>query len=92
MTKPNLEGLRLALLDGEASLKPARQGDTAKPNSHANQAIESITIHKGKLIGRNTPTEVCFNPWLNVIIGGRGHGQVHLSGFLPQGVKERRGA
>ena len=75
MTKPNLEGLRLALLDGEASLKPARQGDTAKPNSHANQVIESITIHKGKLIGRNAPTEVCFNPWLNAIIGGRGTGK-----------------
>jgi energy-coupling factor transporter ATP-binding protein EcfA2 len=81
MTKPNLEGLRLALLDGEASLKPARRGDVANPNSHANQVIESITIHEGKLIGRNTPTSVCFNPWLNAIIGGRGTGKSTLVDF-----------
>ena len=49
MTKPNLEGLRLALLDGEASLKPARRGDAANPNSHANQAIESITIRRREI-------------------------------------------
>ena len=81
MTKPNLEGLRLALLDGEASLKPARRGDVPNPNSHANQVIERITIHEGKLIGRNTPTTVCFNPWLNVIIGGRGTGKSTLVDF-----------
>ena len=81
MTKPNLEGLRLALLDGGASLKPARRGDVANPNSHANQVIESITIHEGKLIGRDTPTSVCFNPWLNAIIGGRGTGKSTLVDF-----------
>ena len=81
MTKPNLEGLRLALLDGEASLKPVCRGDVADPNSHANQVIESITIHEGKLIGRNTPTGVCFNPWLNAIIGGRGTGKSTLVDF-----------
>ena len=87
MTKPNLEGLRLALLDGEASLKPARRGDAANPNSHANQAIESITIHEGKLIGRNTPTQVCFNPWLNVIIGGRGTGKSTLVDFCRRALR-----
>ena len=87
MTKPNLEGLRLALLDGEASLKPARRGDAANPNSHANQAIESITIHEGKLIGRSTPTEVCFNPWLNAIIGGRGTGKSTLVDFCRRALR-----
>ena len=81
MTKPNLEGLRLALLDGEASLIPARRGGTANPNSYANQVIESITIHEGKLIGRNNATEVRFNPWLNAIIGGRGTGKSTLVDF-----------
>ena len=87
MTKPNLEGLYLALLDGEASLKPARSEDAANPNSHANQAIESITIHKGKLIGRNAPTKVCFNPWLNAIIGGRGTGKSTLVDFCRRALK-----
>ena len=87
MTKPNLEGLRLALLDGEASLKPSRLGDAADPNSQANQAIESITIHEGKLIGRNTPTAVCFNPWLNAIIGGRGTGKSTLVDFCRRALR-----
>ena len=87
MTKPNLEGLRLALLDGEASLKPVRSGDIADPNSHANQVIESITIYEGKLIGRNTPTAVCFNPWLNVIIGGRGTGKSTLVDFCRMALR-----
>ena len=87
MTKPNLEGLRLALLDGEASLKPARRGDVANPNSHANQLIESITIHEGKLIGRNTPTAVCFSPWLNAIIGGRGTGKSTLVDFCRRALR-----
>ena len=81
MTKPNLEGLRLALLDGESSLKPARRGDIANPNSHASQVIENITIYEGKLIGRNKPMEVSFNPWLNAIIGGRGTGKSTLVDF-----------
>ena len=87
MTKPNLEGLRLALLDGEASLKPVHSGDIADPNSHANQVIESITIYEGKLIGRNTPTAVCFNPWLNVIIGGRGTGKSTLVDFCRMALR-----
>ena len=81
MTDPNLEGLRLALLDGETSLKPAHRQDTTNPNSYASQAIESITIYEGQLIGRNKPMEVSFNPWLNTIIGGRGTGKSTLVDF-----------
>ncbi len=87
MTEPNLEGLRLALLDGEASLKPAYLGDVAKPNAHANQVIESITIHEGKLIGRDSPTTVRFNPWLNAIIGGRGTGKSTLIDFCRMALR-----
>ena len=87
MTKPNLEGLRLALLDGEASLKPARRGEIADPNSRASQAIENITIREGKLIGRDTPMEVRFNPWLNAIIGGRGTGKSTLVDFCRKAMR-----
>ena len=87
MTEPNLEGLRLALLDGEASLKPAYRGDVANPNSHANLIIDSITVHEGKLMGRNTPTAVCFNPWLNAIIGGRGTGKSTLVDFCRMALR-----
>ena len=74
MTRPNLEGLRLALWDGSDSLEPAAQNDPGDPNEHTALVIESITVRKGKFIGRSHPLTVMFNPWLNAIIGGRGTG------------------
>ncbi len=82
MTRPNLEGLRLALLDGPASLKPAIRENPDNPNIHASLAIESVTVHKGKFIGRSSPTTIAFNPWLNAIIGGRGTGKSTLIDFF----------
>ncbi len=87
MTRPNLEGLRLALLDGAASLKPAKRNSPGNPNTHATLAIESITVHEGKFIGRSSPTTVKFNPWLNAIIGGRGTGKSTLIDFCRQTLR-----
>ena len=81
MTKPNLEGLRLALLDGPASLNPVTGDAPGNPNTHADLAIESITVHRAKFIGRPSPITVEFNPWLNAIIGGRGTGKSTLLDF-----------
>ena len=81
MTCPSLEGLRLALLDGSESLKPAKQVDSDDPNAHADLAIESITVRDGKFMGRSSPMTVAFNPWLNTIIGGRGTGKSTLVDF-----------
>ncbi len=78
MTEPTLEGLRLALSDGSDSLKPARKEDLENPNAHAEMAIEKITVFDTKHIGRLSPTEVRFNPWMNAIIGGRGTGKSTL--------------
>ena len=84
MTRPNIEGLRLALLDGTASLKSAARKEPGNPNVHADLALESITVHKGKFIGRKDPITVKFNPWLNTIIGGRGTGKSTLIDFCRQ--------
>ena len=81
MTRPDLEGLRLALLDGPASLQPAHRNNSGDPNVHATLAIESITVEGGKFIGQNSPVRVKFNPWLNAIIGGRGTGKSTLIDF-----------
>ena len=78
MTEPTLEGLRLALSDGSDSLRPARGKDLENPNAHAEMAIERITVYDTKHIGRPSPTEVRFNPWMNAIIGGRGTGKSTL--------------
>ncbi len=71
MTTPTLEGLRLALQDGDLSV--CREPDD--PNQHATAAIEAITIDKGRYVGRRAAFELRLNPWLNAIIGGRGTGK-----------------
>ncbi len=81
MTKPNLEGLRLALLDGKSSLEPAGAGNTRDPNEHALLAIEEISVRDAKLMGRQSPVVIRFNPWFNAIIGSRGTGKSTLVDF-----------
>ncbi len=82
MTTPSYEGLRLALLDGEDSLKPSKQSSSHDPNTHhASLALESISITNAKYIGRKEPVTVNFNPWLNTIIGGRGTGKSTIVDF-----------
>lgn len=81
MTRPDLDGLRLALQDGPLSLRlsGAAAGD---PNQHAPLAIEAIEIADSKYMGRGQPFLVRFNPWLNAIIGGRGTGKSSIVEFL----------
>lgn len=82
MTRPDSEGLRLALLDGPDSLKPAARDNPGDPNGRRGElAIESISVANGRFIGRPDPVTVRFNPWLNAIIGGRGTGKSTLVDF-----------
>ena len=88
MKKPNLEGLRLALLDGNDSLIPDDGSEWYDPNNYPGMAIESITIQDGKYIGRASPLEVKFNPWLNAIIGGRGTGKSTIIDFCRKTMRQ----
>jgi len=81
MTYRNLEGLRLALQDGFLSVLPFNKA-VKNPNTHADLVIESIEISNAKYIGRISPLNVRFNPWLNAIIGGRGTGKSSILEFL----------
>ena len=91
MTSPNLDGLRLALLDGTGSVRKATRGDLHDPNEqHAALSIEGVTVEAAKYIGQPSPIQVGFNPWLNVIIGGRGTGKSTLVDFCRKTL--RRGA
>lgn len=77
MGHPNIDGLRLALLDGSLSVKRSDMfGDD--PNIHGHLAIESLSIKNARYIGRSKAFECHFNPWLNSIIGGRGTGKSTL--------------
>ena len=81
MTKPDAGGLRLALLDGDDSVRPTADGDTVDPNLHAASAIESISVDKARYMGRSEPLTMRFNPWFNTIIGGRGTGKSTIVDF-----------
>lgn len=72
LTKPDLQGLRLALQEPLLSIK---WGDA---HPQAPQAAPTYWISKLSLEGlvkRRPPMEIQFNPWLNTIIGGRGSGK-----------------
>ncbi len=79
LTSPNLEGIRLAALDGSNSLVPADEHDSHDPNSNfASFMIERITVYNGKFLAPKDPVTVRFNPWMNAIIGARGTGKSTL--------------
>lgn len=81
MSEPSLNGLKLALIDGDISLKRS-DSFSGNPNVHGLLAIESITVDNAKFIGRSESFICRFNPWLNTIIGGRGAGKSTVIEFL----------
>ncbi len=89
MTRPDFEGLRLALEDGPQSVIRSAEA-IGDPNAHATEVIESIEISKAKYMGRDRPLTVCFNPWLNAIVGGRGTGKSSLVEFLRIALRRER--
>ena len=79
MDEPSIEGLRLALIDGSASVN--RDMDY-KPNHHAEFIIEGVSISEAKYIGRPEELNFVFSPFFNAIIGGRGSGKSTLIEFI----------
>lgn len=75
MGKPSIEGLRLALIDGNPLSVLRSDEDLGNPNQYASQVIESITIRDAQYAGRVDPLEACFSPWMTAIVGGRGTGK-----------------
>jgi hypothetical protein len=82
MGQPTLEGLRLALLDGDQSLRRSDE-HTGNPNDgQSSQIIERFEVAKAQFVGRPTTFSVEFNPWMNTLIGGRGTGKSSLLEFI----------
>ena len=75
MEEPSIEGLRLALLDGERF--SIRRSDDADPPAQEPPAhhLRAIEVEKAQLMGLGEPATLNFSPWLNVLIGGRGTGK-----------------
>ena len=76
---PSIEGLKLALIDGAASVN--RDMDE-EPNRTPKCLVEELEISAAKYIGRSKPLNCRFSPFLNAIIGGRGSGKSTLLEFM----------
>ena len=81
MGLPDIEGLRLALLDGALSVSRSDL-ETGNPNKHAPLVFKSIEVSRARYMGRSQSFTIKFNPWCNAIIGGRGAGKSTLIEFL----------
>ena len=77
MGEPSIEGLRLALLDGNEF--SVRRSDKTVAGFDPNQApenwIESIEIRDARYMGRGEPEKLAFSPFMNALVGGRGTGK-----------------
>lgn len=75
MSTPNLEGLRLALLDPESAICRSDQ-EPSEPQPLPAQWIISVTLDNMHLRRNGQgPLHLRFNPAYNAVIGGRGSGK-----------------
>lgn len=76
MAEPSLEGLRLALMDGEGfSVRRSDDPEPFDPNALPENFLESVEIHDARYMGRGRPETLFFSPWFNALVGGRGTGK-----------------
>lgn len=88
MGRPDIKGLRLALLDGSLSvIRSDKASDN--PNKHAASALDSIEVSQARYMGRSRSFTIKFNPWFNAIIGGRGTGKSTSVEFLRMALRRK---
>lgn len=77
MANPSLEGLRLALLDGqEISVRRSDESSGFAPFNTPEHFVKSIEIRDARYMGRGrVPSKLPLNPYFNALIGGRGTGK-----------------
>ncbi len=79
MANPSIVGLKLALIDGVASVNRDTNTD---PNRRVKFFLEKLEVFRAKHIGHSKPLTCRFSPFLNAIIGGRGTGKSTLLEFM----------
>lgn len=76
MAHPSLEGLRLALLDGDGvSLRRSDEVETFEPFQKPKNFIVKVEIDTARFMGNGNVEQLCFSPYYNALIGGRGTGK-----------------
>ena len=92
MAKPTLEGLRLALLDGnEISIRRSDDEGEFDPFRKPTHFITGIEVESARFMGIGTTTRLDPTPYYNALIGGRGTGKstiVHALRFAYRRDKE----
>jgi len=88
-----LEGLRLALLDGNGvSVRRSDEG-AFEPFQTPTHFVTRITIDSARFMGNGAPERLEFTPYYNALIGGRGTGKstvVHAMRMAYRQEKELR--
>ena len=75
MASPTLEGLRLALLDGnDVSVRRSDEGPF-EPFRRPAHFVVGLEINSARFMGNNNPERLYFSPYCNALIGGRGTGK-----------------
>ncbi len=75
MAKPSLEGLRLALLDGNGvSVRRSDEGEF-EPFRTPAQFITCIEVETARFMGNGSAEKLELTPFYNALIGGRGTGK-----------------
>ena len=82
MEQPDLEGLKLALLDGNGMSVNRSDAVKSDPNQLPDLWIEYIKVSNARRMGNGSPLKTFFSPKLNTIVGGRGTGKSTLLEFL----------
>lgn len=76
MAEPSLQGLRLALMDGDGfSIRRSDEPEIFDPNRLPEKFIESVEVSDARYMGRGQSTTLSFSPWFNALVGGRGTGK-----------------
>jgi energy-coupling factor transporter ATP-binding protein EcfA2 len=76
MASPTLEGLRLALLDGNGvSIRRSNEKGSFDPFRIPAHSITAIEIENARYMGNGHPAQLHFSPFFNAIVGGRGTGK-----------------
>lgn len=78
MASPTLEGLRLALLDGNGiSVRRSDEGEF-EPFETPLHFVTGMEIESARFMGNGAPERLAFSPYYNALIGGRGTGKSTL--------------
>jgi hypothetical protein len=76
MAQPTLEGLRLALLDGNGvSIRRSDDTEAFDPFQTPTHLIRAIELEKARVMGNHQPARLDLSPYFNAIVGGRGTGK-----------------